>query len=63
MFALPMMYRLRRMRVRIRRPCGAFMVFALISSFVIPRRKPNFPGGRGVWPYRMTASDGVGTEA
>lgn len=30
---------------------AAFIVFALVSSFVIPRRKPNFPGGRGVWPY------------
>ena len=30
---------------------AAFMIFALVSSFVIPRRKPNFPGGRGVWPY------------
>ena len=23
---------------------GAFIVFALISSFVLPRRNPNFPG-------------------
>jgi len=30
---------------------AAFIIFALVSSFVIPRRKPNFPGGRGVWPY------------
>ena len=30
---------------------AAFIVFALVSSFVIPRRQPNFPGGRGVWPY------------
>src|SRR5579859_2720347 len=30
---------------------AAFIVFALVSSFVIPRRMPNFPGGRGVWPY------------
>jgi cytochrome c oxidase subunit 2 len=30
---------------------AAFMIFALVSSFVIPRRMPNFPGRRGVWPY------------
>jgi mono/diheme cytochrome c family protein len=30
---------------------AAFMIFALVSSFVIPRRMPNFPGKRGVWPY------------
>ncbi len=30
---------------------AAFIVFALVSSFLIPRRMPNFPGGRGVWPY------------
>jgi mono/diheme cytochrome c family protein len=30
---------------------AAFIVFALVSSFVIPRRMPNFPGTRGVWPY------------
>ncbi len=30
---------------------AAFIIFALVSSFVIPRRMPNFPGGRGVWPY------------
>ena len=30
---------------------AAFIVFALVSSFVIPRRMPDFPGGRGVWPY------------
>jgi mono/diheme cytochrome c family protein len=29
---------------------GAFIVFALISSFVLPRRNPNFPG-RGVWSF------------
>jgi mono/diheme cytochrome c family protein len=29
---------------------AAFMVFALVSSFVIPRKRPNFPG-RAVWPY------------
>src|SRR5581483_9793009 len=30
---------------------AAFMIFALVSSFVIPRRMPDFPGKRGVWPY------------
>jgi len=30
---------------------AAFIIFALVSSFVIPRRMPNFPGRRGVWPY------------
>lgn len=30
---------------------AAFIVFALVSSFVLPRRMPNFPGKRGVWPY------------
>lgn len=30
---------------------AAFIAFALVSSFVLPRRMPNFPGGRGVWPY------------
>lgn len=29
---------------------AAFIVFALVSSFVIPRRWPNFPG-RHVWAY------------
>lgn len=29
---------------------AAFMVFALVSSFVIPRARPNFPG-RAVWAY------------
>src|SRR5437870_4159187 len=29
---------------------AAFMIFALVSSFVIPRHRPNFPGKR-VWPY------------
>src|SRR5712692_10526773 len=29
---------------------AAFIVFALVSSFVIPRYRPNFPGRR-VWPY------------
>jgi mono/diheme cytochrome c family protein len=29
---------------------AAFIVFALVSSFVIPRRWPNFPG-RHVWLY------------
>ena len=29
---------------------AAFMIFALVSSFVIPRYRPNFPGRR-VWPY------------
>jgi cytochrome c551/c552 len=30
---------------------AAFIVFALVSSFVLPRRMENFPGQRGVWPY------------
>lgn len=30
---------------------AAFIIFALVSAFVIPRRMPNFPGARGVWPY------------
>jgi mono/diheme cytochrome c family protein len=30
---------------------AAFIVFALVSSFVLPRHRPNFPGKRGVWPY------------
>jgi len=29
---------------------AAFIVFALVSSFVVPRYRPNFPGKR-VWPY------------
>jgi mono/diheme cytochrome c family protein len=29
---------------------AAFIVFALVSSFVIPRYRPDFPGKR-VWPY------------
>ncbi len=29
---------------------AAFIVFALVSSFVLPRRWPNFPG-KYVWPY------------
>jgi mono/diheme cytochrome c family protein len=29
---------------------AAFIIFALVSSFVIPRYRPNFPGRR-VWPY------------
>jgi mono/diheme cytochrome c family protein len=29
---------------------AAFMIFALVSSFVIPRYRPNFPDRR-VWPY------------
>ena len=29
---------------------GAFIAFALISSFVLPRRNPNFPG-KGLWIY------------
>jgi mono/diheme cytochrome c family protein len=28
---------------------GAFIVFALVSSFVIPRRNPNFPGRGMAW--------------
>ncbi len=30
---------------------GAFIVFALLSSFVFPRRNPNFPGRRGMLWY------------
>jgi mono/diheme cytochrome c family protein len=30
---------------------AAFIVFALISSFVLPARNPNFPGGRGLRWY------------
>ena len=30
---------------------AGFIIFALVCSFVIPRRMPNFPGQRGVWPY------------
>jgi mono/diheme cytochrome c family protein len=29
---------------------AAFIVFALVSSFVIPRYRPDFPGRR-LWPY------------
>ena len=29
---------------------AAFIVFALVSAFVLPRRWPNFPG-KYVWPY------------
>ena len=29
---------------------AAFIVFALVSSFVVPRHRPNVPGRR-VWPY------------
>ena len=29
---------------------AAFIIFALVSSFVVPRYRPNFPGRR-VWPY------------
>jgi mono/diheme cytochrome c family protein len=29
---------------------AAFIIFALVSSFVIPRYRPNFPDRR-VWPY------------
>jgi len=29
---------------------GAFIAFALVSSFVLPRRDPNFPGKR-IWLY------------
>jgi mono/diheme cytochrome c family protein len=29
---------------------AVFIIFALVSSFVIPRYRPNFPGRR-VWPY------------
>ena len=28
---------------------GAFIVFALVSSFVLPRRNPNFPGRAVGW--------------
>ncbi len=30
---------------------GTFIVFALASSFLFPRRNPNFPGERGVGVY------------
>ena len=33
----------------------AFIAFALISSFVLPRRNPNFPGQKGVKAYVLVA--------
>jgi len=33
----------------------AFIAFALISSFVLPRRNPNFPGERGLKAYIVVA--------
>jgi cytochrome c6 len=33
----------------------AFISFALISSFVLPRRNPNFPGAKGVKAYVLVA--------
>ncbi len=33
----------------------AFIAFALISSFVLPRRNPNFPGAKGVKAYVLVA--------
>ena len=33
----------------------AFIAFALISSFVLPRRNPNFPGEKGVKAYVLVA--------
>jgi cytochrome c6 len=30
---------------------GAFIVFSLVSSFLLPRRNPNFPGKSGVGWY------------
>ena len=33
----------------------AFIAFALISSFVLPRRNPNFPGERGLKAYILVA--------
>ena len=33
----------------------AFIAFALISAFVLPRRNPNFPGEKGVKAYSLVA--------
>jgi cytochrome c6 len=33
----------------------AFIAFALISSFVLPRRNPNFPGAKGLKAYILVA--------
>ena len=30
---------------------AAFIIFALVSSFVLPRRNPDFPGLRHLWLY------------
>jgi cytochrome c551/c552 len=30
---------------------AAFIIFALVSSFVLPRRNPDFPGRRHLWLY------------
>jgi mono/diheme cytochrome c family protein len=30
---------------------AAFIVFALVSAFVLPRRNPDFPGRRHIWLY------------
>ena len=32
---------------------GAFIAFALICSFVIPRRNPNFPGQNGIGVFAI----------
>ena len=34
---------------------GAFILFALVSSFVIPRRKPDFPGKTGMSTFIIVA--------
>lgn len=34
---------------------GVFIAFALISSFVIPRRKPDFPGKAGMSTFIIVA--------
>jgi len=33
----------------------AFIAFALVSSFVLPRRNPNFPGEKGLKAYILVA--------
>jgi mono/diheme cytochrome c family protein len=33
----------------------AFIAFALISAFVLPRRNPNFPGEKGLKPYILVS--------
>ena len=30
---------------------GGFIAFALVSSFLLPRMNPDFPGARGVRPF------------